>query len=69
MFDTVFNTVATVLGLLFDSGLFGPAMLFMLGALTGCWFYRWMLKRDPAKLERWAAEAKKLGDAAKDKLN
>jgi hypothetical protein len=68
MFDTIFDTAATLFGLLLQAGLFGPTLIFLLGALTGCWFYRWMLKRDPAKLERWAAEAKKLGETAKDKM-
>jgi hypothetical protein len=27
---------------------------------VGCWWYRYTLKRDPAKLERLAAEADKL---------
>lgn len=69
MFDAAFDTVATVLSLFLESGLLWPSFIFLLGAATGCWFYRWMLKRDPAKLEQWAAEAKRLGNVAKDKLN
>lgn len=30
--------------------------------------YRYALKRDPEKLERWAQEAKRAGDRARDKL-
>lgn len=30
--------------------------------------YRYSLKRDPEKLERWAQEAKRAGDRARDKL-
>lgn len=49
---------------------------FFLGAASslisfgfGAWFYRWMLRRDPTKLERWAQELKKLGEQAKAKLD
>ena len=34
---------------------------FLLGASVGLWGYRYMLKRDPETLERWAQEAKALG--------
>lgn len=54
------DTVTTVFGLLMQSGLLGPAFLVAVGFLLGCWFYRWMLKRNPAKLEKWAAEANAL---------
>lgn len=30
------------------------ALLFVLGVAVGAWGYRYMLKRDPAKLEEWA---------------
>ena len=35
---------------------------FLLGVGFGASGYRYMLKRDPAKLEQWAAEAKRVGD-------
>jgi len=35
---------------------------------VGAWGYRWMLRRDPAKLERWAAELGAAGDKIKAKL-
>lgn len=56
----MFDIVTSVLGLIGQLGLFGPLLLLTTGFLIGCWFYRWMLKRNPAKLERWAAEAKAL---------
>jgi len=34
--------------------------LFAAGFAVGCWWYRRTLKRDPAKLERLAAEAEQL---------
>lgn len=37
-----------------------PAFLF--GCGLGAAGYRYWLKRDPAKLEKWAQEAKKAGD-------
>jgi hypothetical protein len=40
----------------------------LLGAAAGAWFYRFMLKRNPAKLEQWAADAKRVGDLAKSKV-
>lgn len=64
----MFDVITSALGLLTQSGLLGPAFLFFSGAGSGCWFYRWMLKRDPAKLERWAAEANALAALAKSKL-
>ena len=39
------------------------------GAAVGAWFYRWMLKRNPAKLEQWAQEANGLAALAKSKLD
>lgn len=60
MIDTALNVVTATLGMLFQSGLLGPAFIFACGFAVGCWFYRWMLKRNPAKLELWAAEAKAL---------
>lgn len=33
----------------------------VIGALAGAWGYRYMLKRDPVKLEMWAAEVKRKG--------
>lgn len=68
MFDTLFDTIATILGLILDAGLLGPCLWMLLGFAVGCWFYRWMLKRDPAKLEMWAQEAKALAAKAKEKL-
>jgi uncharacterized membrane protein YdjX (TVP38/TMEM64 family) len=40
------------------------AVVFGLGMAA----YRFMLKRDPERLERWAQEAKRAGDRARDKL-
>jgi hypothetical protein len=34
------------------------------GIVTGCMCYRYLLKRDPDKLERWAAVAKSTGKKA-----
>lgn len=56
----MFDFVTSILGLLAQLGLFGPLLLLTVGFLLGCWFYRWMLKRNPKKLEVWAAEAKAL---------
>lgn len=39
-----------------------------IGIALGAAGYRYMLKRDPATLERWAAEAKKLGDHIEDRI-
>lgn len=64
----MFDTITTLLNLLVQSGLLGPALLFFSGGATGCWFYRWMLKRNPAKLEQWAAEANALAALAKSKI-
>lgn len=61
------DTLATILGFLINSGLVGPALLFFSGAAVGAWFYRYMLKRDPAKLELWAKEANALAEIAKKK--
>lgn len=33
-------------------------LYFALGVAVGCVFYRYMLKRDPAKLEAWAKAIK-----------
>ena len=68
MFDVTLDAAITVLNLFIQLGLFGPILLLAVGFLIGCWFYRWMIKRDPAKLELWAAEAKRLGEKAKSKL-
>lgn len=37
---------------------------FAAGAVTGVMCYRYLLKRDPDKLERWAAQAKSAGKSA-----
>lgn len=62
------SLLTTVLPLFVQSGLMGPALLFFLGGCTGAWFYRYMLKKDPAKLEQWAAEANAAALLAKSKL-
>jgi len=36
---------------------------------AGAWFYRWMLRRDPAKLERWAQELNDLAAKAKQRFD
>lgn len=64
----MFDTITTVLSLIMQSGLLGPFLTFLAGGATGAWFYRYMLKRDPAKLEQWAAEANALAALAKSKL-
>jgi hypothetical protein len=62
------DTVTSILGLFVQSGLMGPSVLFLSGAAVGAWFYRYMLKRNPVKLERWAAEANAVAALAKSKL-
>lgn len=49
---------------------------FFLGAVSavisfgfGAWFYRWMLRRDPAKLERWAQELNNLASKTKTRFD
>ena len=37
---------------------------FVAGAITGVMGYRWMIKRDSATLEKWAAQAKSAGKSA-----
>jgi hypothetical protein len=39
-----------------------------IGAPVGAWFYRYTLKRDPAKLEEWAALARLKGEQLRDKF-
>lgn len=39
-------------------GLVPYAACFVVGGGVGAMFYRYMLKRDPAKLEQWAAQIK-----------
>lgn len=41
----------------------------LVGFLVGFWFNRYMLKKDPAKLERWIAEAKALERKARSKFD
>jgi hypothetical protein len=43
-------------------------LYFGLGVCVGAWGYRYYLKRDPAKLERWAAAINAKADALKNKL-
>lgn len=64
----MFDTITSIIGFAAQSGLMGPSLLFLAGGATGAWFYRYMLKRNPAKLELWAAEANALADKAKSKL-
>lgn len=49
--------------------LFTLAIAFVLGIGAGAAGYRYMLKKDPATLEKWAAEAKALGDKAKSEFD
>lgn len=63
MLDTIFS----IFSLIVQSGLLIPALLFGAGFVCGCWFYRYMLRRNPQKLERWAADAKALAILAKIK--
>lgn len=41
-------------------------VMFAIGAGCGAAGYRYMVKKDPATLEKWAAEAKALGDRFND---
>lgn len=38
----------------------------VLGFLIGCWFYRWMLKRNPERLQKLVDLVNSTGDQAKD---
>jgi hypothetical protein len=44
------------------------ALSHALSIAVGAWFYRWMLRRDPAKLERWAQELNDLAAKAKQRF-
>ena len=48
--------------------IFGYLLAFAIGMAAGFWTYRYTLKKNPAKLEKLAAEAKRLGDKARDRL-
>lgn len=41
---------------------------FAIGAIFGISAYRYMLKRDPATLEKWLKEGKAVGDKIKDRF-
>lgn len=60
--QAIFMNLTTVLIVLFGLLCFG----------LGCWFYRWMLKRDPQRLEELAIlikqKSKATEELVKDKL-
>lgn len=55
MFSTLLSFLPSFTSVLFLAG----------GAAAGAMGYRWMLKRDPEKLEAWAQAAKRAGEKIK----
>ena len=68
MMSDLLSLLSTIFSVIASADLLGPALIFFFGALVGAWFYRYTLKRDPAKLELWAKELNELSAKAKDKL-
>lgn len=49
--DAIISIVTTAIGILFDVVPIGYLLTAISFFLIGCWFYRWMLKRNPQRLE------------------
>lgn len=55
----MFDTISLLFALL-------PYAGYVLCFLLGCWFYRWMLKRNPAMLEKLVEQVNNSGKYAKN---